>query len=92
MSSVQICLSGILDSVFAFLKVLVCTLGFQENNHLPDHFYLQDYGKIPPLGGMTEWTKVPVLKTGWVQAHVGSNPTPSAGFAIQTPLGRCQSG
>ena len=37
-----------------------------------------NYGKIPPLGGMTEWTKVPVLKTGWVQAHVGSNPTPSA--------------
>ena len=27
---------------------------------------------------MTEWTKVPVLKTGVVQATVGSNPTPSA--------------
>ena len=38
----------------------------------------KSYGKIPPPGGMTERPKVPVLKTGWVQAHVGSNPTPSA--------------
>ena len=37
-----------------------------------------NYGKISPPGGMTERPKVPVLKTGWVQAHVGSNPTPSA--------------
>ena len=33
-------------------------------------------------GGVVEWTKAPVLKTGVVQATVGSNPTPSA---IQSP-------
>ena len=38
----------------------------------------QRYGKISALGGMTERLKVHVLKTCWVQAHVGSNPTPSA--------------
>jgi hypothetical protein len=38
-----------------------------------------DYGKILPLGGMTERLKVTVLKTVVVKATVGSNPTPSAG-------------
>jgi hypothetical protein len=37
-----------------------------------------DYGKILPLGGMTERLKVTVLKTVVVKATVGSNPTPSA--------------
>jgi hypothetical protein len=42
---------------------------------------------------MTERPKVPVLKTGWVQAHVGSNPTPSAkSFRVKKlNMGRCQS-
>ena len=36
-------------------------------------------GKFQPaLGGMAEWTKAPVLKTGMEQSIVGSNPTPSA--------------
>ena len=30
------------------------------------------------FGGVSEWPKEPVLKTGVVQATVGSNPTPSA--------------
>ena len=30
------------------------------------------------LGGMAEWFKAPVLKTGDPQGSVGSNPTPSA--------------
>ena len=29
-------------------------------------------------GGMAEWLKAPVLKTGLVKANVGSNPSPSA--------------
>jgi hypothetical protein len=29
-------------------------------------------------GGMAEWFKAPVLKTGLVKANVGSNPSPSA--------------
>jgi hypothetical protein len=38
------------------------------------------YGKIQPQkpGGMAEWFKAPVLKTGMVKAIVGSNPSPSA--------------
>jgi hypothetical protein len=44
----------------------------------PPAGFSRNYGKIHPPGGMTERPKVPVLKTGWVQAHVGSNPTPSA--------------
>ena len=32
-------------------------------------------------GGVLEWTNRPVLKTGVVQATVGSNPTPSANCA-----------
>ncbi len=35
-------------------------------------------GEIPPKGGMTEWTMVPVLKTGVGQPTGGSNPSPSA--------------
>ncbi len=31
-------------------------------------------------GGMAEWFKAPVLKTGLVKANVGSNPSPSAIF------------
>ena len=31
-------------------------------------------------GGMAEWTKAPVLKTGDGRLSVGSNPTPSANF------------
>ena len=37
--------------------------------------------RVPPVrahGGMTERTKVLVLKTSEAQASVGSNPTPSA--------------
>ena len=34
--------------------------------------------EIIPLGGLTEWTKVPVLKTGVPQGTGGSNPSPSA--------------
>ncbi len=42
------------------------------------------YGKIVPLGGMTERLKVTVLKTVVVKATVGSNPTPSAGHLKKT--------
>lgn len=48
-------------------------LGAVERRAVPD------YG----LGGMTERTKVLVLKTSEAQASVGSNPTPSAAV---TPL------
>jgi hypothetical protein len=43
------------------------------------------YGKIQPQkpGGMAEWFKAPVLKTGMVKAIVGSNPSPSACFRKQ---------
>ncbi len=34
----------------------------------------------PGRGEMSEWLKEPVLKTGDVQASVGSNPTLSANF------------
>ena len=34
--------------------------------------------EFPPLGGMAEWFKAPVLKTGVGQPTVGSNPSPSA--------------
>ena len=30
------------------------------------------------IGGVAEWFKAPVLKTGLVKANAGSNPTPSA--------------
>ena len=44
--------------------------GPQGNNHrLPQH---------QTSGGVLEWSNKPVLKTGVVQATVGSNPTPSA--------------
>ncbi len=33
-------------------------------------------------GGMAEWTKAPVLKTGDGQLSVGSNPTPSANLFV----------
>ena len=33
-------------------------------------------------GGVLEWTNRPVLKTGVVQATVGSNPTPSAIYKL----------
>ena len=36
------------------------------------------YGKIGALGGMAEWLKAPVLKTGMEKSIVGSNPSPSA--------------
>ena len=39
------------------------------------------------FGGVSEWPKEPVLKTGVVQTTVGSNPTLSA---IQSPA-NCQS-
>jgi hypothetical protein len=39
------------------------------------------------MGGMAEWFKAPVLKTGVGQPTVGSNPSPSAELS-----GRCQSG
>ena len=29
-------------------------------------------------GGVAEWFKAPVLKTGFSKGNVGSNPTPSA--------------
>gem|GEM_PF-3146251 len=29
-------------------------------------------------GGVAEWLKAPVLKTGFPKGNVGSNPTPSA--------------
>ena len=32
----------------------------------------------PGLGGVSEWFKVPLLKSGVGQPTVGSNPTPSA--------------
>lgn len=34
--------------------------------------------EIPGIGGMAEWLKAPVLKTGLEQSNVGSNPSPSA--------------
>ena len=37
-------------------------------------------GADPTRGGVTERTKVPVLKTGVAPATVGSNPTPSASW------------
>ncbi len=33
-------------------------------------------------GGMAEWLKAPVLKTGLVKANVGSNPSPSAALLV----------
>ena len=36
----------------------------------------------PKPGGMAEWTKAPVLKTGIEQSIVGSNPTPSAKLIV----------
>ena len=41
-----------------------------DNNHLIANHRL--------FGGVLEWSNRPVLKTGVVQATVGSNPTPSA--------------
>ncbi len=41
-------------------------------------FFAKTYGKIILLGGMAEWFKAPVLKTGMEQSIVGSNPSPSA--------------
>ena len=46
-----------------------------------------NYGKILPLGGMTERLKVTVLKTVVVKATVGSNPTPSAGHLRKINIG-----
>ena len=39
---------------------------------------VRNAGKVTTCGGMAEWSKAPVLKTGEVHASVGSNPTPSA--------------
>ncbi len=41
-------------------------------------YFPSTYGKIFSLGGMAEWLKAPVLKTGMEQSIVGSNPSPSA--------------
>ena len=35
-------------------------------------------GARPGYGGVAEWSKAPVLKTGEPQGSVGSNPTPTA--------------
>jgi hypothetical protein len=53
-----------------------------------------NYGKILPLGGMTERLKVTVLKTVVVKATVGSNPTPSADRhpGINNPWGGARDG
>ena len=40
-------------------------------------------GKRQHTGGMSEWPKEPVLKTGMEQSIVGSNPTPSANFLVE---------
>ena len=37
----------------------------------------------PRNGGMAEWTKAPVLKTGMEQSIVGSNPTSSAPSVVK---------
>ena len=34
--------------------------------------------KTADRGGVAEWLKAPVLKTGFPKGNVGSNPTPSA--------------
>jgi hypothetical protein len=39
---------------------------------------------IENSGGVVEWFMAPVLKTGKVQAFVGSNPTPSASSKISS--------
>jgi hypothetical protein len=43
---------------------------------------------FPLSGGMAEWLKAPVLKTGMEQSIVGSNPSPSAnGEVPERPIG-----
>jgi hypothetical protein len=45
------------------------------------------YG-FPRYGGMAEWLKAPVLKTGMEKSIVGSNPSPSAyGEVPERPIG-----
>ena len=56
-------------------------------------FFIDKHGEVlynffciwpePGLGEMSEWLKEPVLKTGDVQASVGSNPTLSAIFILR---------
>ena len=43
---------------------------------------------FPSIGGMAEWLKAPVLKTGMEKSIVGSNPSPSAyGEVPEWPIG-----
>ena len=43
---------------------------------------------LPSSGGMAEWLKAPVLKTGMEKSIVGSNPSPSAyGEVPERPIG-----
>jgi hypothetical protein len=43
---------------------------------------------FPCSGGMAEWLKAPVLKTGLEKSNVGSNPSPSAyGEVPEWPIG-----
>ena len=43
---------------------------------------------FPSIGGMAEWLKAPVLKTGMEKSIVGSNPSPSAnGEVPERPIG-----
>lgn len=39
--------------------------------------FIMLHGKYPRYGGVAEWFKAPVLKTGEEQSSVGSNPTSS---------------
>jgi hypothetical protein len=62
--------------------------GMVEFRALERDFMTRLFCGFPLSGGMAEWLKAPVLKTGMEKSIVGSNPSPSAnGEVPERPIG-----
>ncbi len=69
-------------------KCCIQSMDMVEFRPLERDFLTRMYGGFPQSGGMAEWLKAPVLKTGMEKSIVGSNPSPSAyGEVPERPIG-----
>ena len=70
------------------IKRCILTLYMVEFRALERDFMARLFYGLPLVGGMAEWLKAPVLKTGMEKSIVGSNPSPSAyGEVPERPIG-----
>ena len=70
------------------IKRCVQPVDMVEFRALERDFMTRLFCGLPLSGGMAEWLKAPVLKTGMEQSIVGSNPSPSAyGEVPERPIG-----